>query len=405
MSPPLLADDRRVASVWLVVAALMFVAAAFAGDQDFARATTTYGNFDVPSDHAGIGALAPGVPDLARLRDYRFGPGVAIHATPLVALGIVFVVFLVLRVRGGLESRLGIRRGFVQWSSFVLARIGVLRASNTLPVARCTFGVFPFLNCQYCEMASGACPVGVVQSSIATGRFPLQAVAMVVAAGAATGRWICGWFCPFGLFLDICEKGVRRRPVHIPHALRWGKFVMLGLVVVGAAALGLAGERTINGFCATVCPAGSLYGLIPYYGTTAAHPFADVFVRFDVHSTAHWIVVGHLAFFAAFLLVTFKVAARFFCSVLCPLGGALGLFSRCSLVRVVHEESRCDACGACTRVCPTGIDIPMKDWLTVSDCIQCKRCISVCPTGARAWSFDRPAAVPARMERPERAAP
>lgn len=400
-----LATDRRAASGWLVLAGMLFVAAAFAGDQDFARATTTYGNFDVPSDHGGIEALAPGVPDLARLRDYRFGPGVPIHATPLVALGVVFVVFLVLRVRGGLDARLGIRRGFVQWSSFVLARIGVLRASNTLPVARCTFGVFPFLNCQYCEMASGACPVGVVQSSIATGRFPFQAVAMVMAAGAATGRWICGWFCPFGLFLDICEKGRRKGPVHLPHALRGGKFVVLGLVVAGAAALGLAGERSLNGFCATICPAGSLYGLIPYYGTTAAHPFADVFLHFDVRSGAHWIVVGHLAFFAAFVFVTFKVAARFFCSVLCPLGGALGLFSRCSLVRVVHEDSLCDACGACTRVCPTGIDLAKKDWLTVSDCIQCKRCISVCPTGARGWSFDRPVAAPAPAERPIRVAP
>ena len=60
MNRALLAPDRRVASVWLVAAAVMFVAAAFAGDQDFARATTTYGNFDVPSDRAGIEALAPG---------------------------------------------------------------------------------------------------------------------------------------------------------------------------------------------------------------------------------------------------------------------------------------------------------------------------------------------------------
>ncbi len=403
MNRPRFASDPRPASAWLVVAALLLVAGAFAGDQDFARATTTYGNFDVPSDHGGIEALAPGVPDLARLREYRFGPGVPIHKTPLVALGIVFVVFLLLRVRGGFDAKMGIRRGYVQWISFVLARIGVLRASNTLPVARCTFGVFPFLNCQYCEMASGACPVGVTQSALATGRFPFQAVGVVVGVGAALGRWICGWFCPFGLFLDICEKGCRKGPVHIPHRLRWGKFVMLGLVVLGAVALGLAGNRAVNGFCATVCPAGSLYGLVPYYGTTAAHPFADVFLHFDVHSGAHWIVVGHLLFFAVFLFVTFKVAARFFCSVLCPLGGALALFSRFSLVRVVHEDSLCDGCGACVRVCPTGIDLAKDDWLTVSDCVQCKRCVTVCPTGARAWSFDRPAAVPAGAERCERA--
>lgn len=405
MKRPRLEGDPRPASTWLVLAALLLVAGGLAGDADFARATTTYGNFDVPSDRSGIEALAPGVPDLARLREYRFGPDVPVHKTPLVALGVVFLVFLVLRVRGSIDGRLGVTRGWFQWGSFVLARIGVLRASNTLPVARCTFGTFPFLNCQYCEMASGACPVGVTQSALATGRFPAQAVGVVAGVGAASGRWICGWFCPFGLFLDICERGRTRGPVRIPHRLRAGKFVMLGLVVAGAVALGLAGVRSINGFCATVCPAGSLYGLIPYWGTTAARPFADVLMHFDVGSGAHWIVAGHVLFFVLFLVVTFKVAGRFFCSVLCPLGAALALFSRRSLVRVVHEDSLCDGCGACVRVCPTGIDLARDDWLTVSDCVQCKRCISVCPTGARGWSFDRPVAAPAPAERPIRVAP
>ena len=113
-----------------------------------------------------------------------------------------------------------------------------------------------------------------------------------------------------------------RDPVHVPHALRWGKFVMLGLVILGAGALCMAGAGAVNGFCATVCPAGSLYGLIPYYGTTAVGPISDVFLRFDVHSGAHWIVVGHLLFFAVFLFFTFKYAARLFGRGLCPLGGA-----------------------------------------------------------------------------------
>jgi ferredoxin len=385
---------------WLVVAVALFLAGAAARDMDHVRASTTYGNFDVPSDRAGIEAMAPGVPDLARLREYRFGPDAAVHATPLVALGVVFAVFLALRTWGGIESRLSIRRGFVQWGAFVLARVGVLRAANAAPVARCTFGVFPFLNCQYCEMASGACPVGVVQSSIVTGRFPYHAVAVVVGVGAMLGRWICGWFCPFGLFLDICGKGCRKGPVRMPHALRWGKFAMLGLLVAGAAGFALAGVDGVSWFCATICPAGSLYGLVPYYGTTAAVPFSAVVTGFDPSDGGHWLVVGHLVFFAAFLLVTFRVAARFFCSAMCPLGGALALFARVSAVRVVHEDSLCDGCGACVRVCPMGIDLGRDDWLTVSDCVQCTRCVRVCPTGARGWSFSRPVPAPRRAEGP-----
>ncbi len=398
-------------AVFLVVATLMFVAGALVyevSDADLARSTTTYGNFDVPSDRAGIQDMAPGVPDQARLRNYRFGPDAPVHATPLIALGIVFAVFLALRTWGGVDAKLGVRRGIWQWSAFVLARIGVLRAANAVPIARCTFGTFPFLNCQYCEMASGACPVGVVQSAVARGRFPFHAVAVVIAVGAMLGRWICGWFCPFGLFLDLCERGTKKgrvpeawktAPVRIPHRLRAGKFVVLGLLVVGAAGLSALAVEGLNWFCATLCPAGSLYGLLPYYATTAASGFSDVLLHFDASNPGHWIVVGHAAVFVVFLFLTFRIAARFFCSALCPLGAALGLFARVSLVRIVHDESRCNGCGMCVRLCPMGIDLAKGDFLTVSDCIQCTRCVKVCPSGARAWSFSRAAAPAEPAER------
>lgn len=399
---PALPGSKPGAIPWLVLALLLLLGAAWADDMALVRASTTYGNFDVPSEHAGIEALAPGVPDLAREKVYRFGPGARLHWTPLVALAIVFGVFLWLRVGGGTDSRMGIRRGLWQWGAFVLARVGVLRAANAVPVARCQFGVFPFLNCQYCEMASGACPVGVAQTSVTSGRVPFQAAGIVTAAGALSGRWICGWFCPFGLFLDICERGAKRGPVRLPRALRWGKFVVLGLVLVGAALLGLWGVNGLSWFCATICPAGSLYGLIPYYATTAAAPFSQTVVGFDPANPGHWLVWGHLLFFVLFLVVTFRVAARFFCSALCPLGAALGLFSKVSAVRVAHVDSLCDGCGACVRVCPMGIDLAHADFLTASDCIQCTRCVKVCPTGARLWSFQKPAAVPAKPERSAR---
>ncbi len=404
MSLPPLPGQSRPTWPWLVLAVLLLLAAAWADDMSLVRATTTYGNFDVPSEHAGIEAMAPGVPDRAREKTYRFGDGVPVHATPLVALGIVFAVFLSLRVVGGTDTKMGIRRGFFQWGGFVLARIGVLRAANAVPVARCTFGVFPFLNCQYCEMASGACPVGVAQSSVTSGRVPFQAAGIVTAAGAISGRWVCGWLCPFGLFLDICEKGAKRGPVRLPRALRWGKFAVLALVLLGAGLLGIAGVNGLSWFCASICPAGSLYGLIPYYGTTAVSPFTQAIAHFDPGNGGHWLVWAHLLFFTAFLFVTFRVAARFFCSALCPLGAALGLFARVAAVRVVHEDSLCDGCGACVRVCPVGIDLAHADFLTASDCIQCTRCIHVCPTGARLWSFQKPAtAVAVAPRRPERA--
>jgi ferredoxin-type protein NapH len=392
--PPLLDRARRPAALWVLVALLLFAAAAFAGDMDVVRAQTTYGNFDVPSDRSGVQSLAPGVPDLAREKVYRFGPDVPVHGATIRALLIVFAVFLVLRLVGGTDARFHIRRGWTQWSAFVLARAGVLRAADAVPVARCTLGTFPFLNCQFCEMASGACPVGVAQGAIQGGRAPTLAAGTLVGVGALSGRWICGWLCPFGMLLDCCEKANPRRAPDAPRWLRSGKYVVLGLLLLSSGVLGALGVTAIYGFCATLCPAGLLFGLVPYYGTTAWAPFRGVLAAFDPTRGDHLLVAGHLLLLVVFLFLALRVWARGFCSVACPLGAVLALFSRISLVRVVHHEERCDGCGACARVCPMGIDLGRGDALTVSDCIQCTRCIRVCPTGARTWSFADPAAIP-----------
>ena len=60
------------------------------------------------------------------------GEDVAVHATPLIALGIVFVVFLALRTWGGVDGLYGIRRGFAQWGAFVLAPARVGRRPSGL---------------------------------------------------------------------------------------------------------------------------------------------------------------------------------------------------------------------------------------------------------------------------------
>ncbi|MHC5051969.1 MAG: 4Fe-4S binding protein [Planctomycetota bacterium] len=359
-----------------VVGLVLVVAGALRGEMQTVRETSTYRNFDVPSDQSGVEYLVPGVPDVANEGEYTFdGP---IHATPLVALGIVFLVFFVLRNVGSLDARLKIRRGLTQWIAFVVARLGMFRVAGVVPVQRCSAGIFPFLNCQACEMASGACPIGQFQTGLLQRSIPMLALGTVVLTAALLGRWICGWLCPFGLFSDMLDR-ISLKRFQPRHAWRTGGYVVLAFVIVGSVVLVAVGITGQGPFCSTVCASGKIYGLLPYYVTTAA---GEVAGGADLSALAL-----HAALFGIFLVAAFLISGRVFCRYACPLGAALGLANRLAAVQVVHRAADCNACGQCLDKCPMGIDLSKPDFLTQAGCIRCGRCVALCKPGAREWQY------------------
>ena len=367
---------RRHALLLLGVALL---AAGYIRDEmALVRATTTYRDFDVPSDQSGVQYLSPGVPDRAHEGAYSFE---SVHATPLYALGIVFAVFWLLRNVGSLEGKLGLKRGLVQWLAFVGARLGMFRVAGVAAVPRCSAGIFPFLNCQSCEMATGACPVGQAQMGILDKSVPLLALGTIVATAAVLGRALCGWLCPFGLFSDILDRISLRRFVP-SHRWRIGGYVVGGLLIAATLVFVAAGITGQAPFCSTVCASGKLYGLLPYYATTAAPEVA----RLDAAGGTGTFIY-HAALFGLFLVAAVLISGRVFCRYLCPLGAALGLAHRVSAVRVVHHAAHCSGCEQCLPSCPMGIDLARPDFLTQSSCIRCGRCVAVCARGARTWEL------------------
>jgi MauM/NapG family ferredoxin protein len=78
-----------------------------------------------------------------------------------------------------------------------------------------------------------------------------------------------------------------------------------------------------------------------------------------------------------------RLAPRFWCRYLCPLGALLSLVSPLGrLRRTVGPE--CPACGACQKACPMGA--AMDDGGTrLAECIQCRTCVAACPTDVIAF--------------------
>jgi polyferredoxin len=337
---------RRRLPPWgvLAVVGIALLAVGFLrGEMQTVRETSTYKNFDVPSAQSGVEYLVPGVPDRANEGEYTFGG--PIHAAPLVALGIVFLVFFVLRNVGSLDARLKIRRGLTQWLAFVVARLGVFRVAGVAPVQRCAAGIFPFLN---------------------------------FFTAALLGRWICGWLCPFGLFADMLDR-ISLKRFQPAHVWRIGGYVVLAFLLVGSVVLVAAGVTGQGPFCSTVCASGKIYGLLPYYVTTGA---GEVTGGADLSALAL-----HAGLFGVFLVAAFLISGRVFCRYACPMGALLGLANKFAAVQVVHRAADCNACNRCLDICPMGIDLAKPDLLTQAGCIRCGRCVAVCKPGAREWQY------------------
>lgn len=179
------------------------------------------------------------------------------------------------------------------------------------------------------------------------------------------GRFFCGFACAFGSFGDAihaiyvwaCRK-LKKKPVkisdNIMRYLAAVKYVILFVIAI-------------------LCYAG-VYGRLK--GTSP----------WDVFSMIHagnFKLGGYIA--GAVILVVIMVAMavqeRFFCRVLCPMGAVFSLLPVLPFLTLHRDRENCiNGCGACEKICPSGVALPEDGSPKVSgDCFGCQKCNSICP--------------------------
>jgi cytochrome c oxidase accessory protein FixG len=202
--------------------------------------------------------------------------------------------------------------------------------------------------------------------------FVVLAATLLVTAGfllvtLVLGRVWCGWACPQTVLGDLTawvvpERRARpRRPLRGPPTWK------------AASPRDRISWRRPLGFLAVTAIAALVAADLVWYFV----PPGEFLRRLAAGALGPW-VAGAWAVLFAVLFLDLAFLRATFCATVCPYAKLQGvLFDRSTLV-VAYDARRhedCVDCGACVRVCPTGIDI--REGLQM-ECIACAECIDAC---------------------------
>ncbi len=185
----------------------------------------------------------------------------------------------------------------------------------------------------------------------------------MVALALVVGRAWCGWMCPLGTLLEWTGRRRARRPP--PRFWRWPKYALLAAVLASSLLRFpypiLLDPMPLLGRAVGVVRLAVSLGILA--------PLADL---------APLLLLGAV-------LALNLAAPRFWCHAFCPLGAALALLGRLAFLQR-RLDDRCNACGTCARLCPTGV---AEGDAHPSECLICLQCASHCPAEAVHWRSRR----------------
>lgn len=205
------------------------------------------------------------------------------------------------------------------------------------------------------------------------------------------GRVYCSVICPLGVMQDIVSwvsgrrKKKRYRFSYSPEK-KWLRYGVLGLFIVALV-------TGIGSFVALLAPyssyrriASNLFAPLYRWGNNLLAYFAERADSYAFYETKVWMkslptfIIAVLTFVVLFVLAWRN--GRTYCNTICPVGTVLGFLSQFSLFRITIDESKCNACGLCSRKCKAACIVGKEHRVDYSRCVMCMDCIDTCKHGA-----------------------
>jgi polyferredoxin len=233
---------------------------------------------------------------------------------------------------------------------------------------------------------------------------------VIFAVTLFSGRFFCGWVCPFGFYMDLIamlrkKLGIRYWTLsdRVNGALNRLRYVIAAAILVSPLLLGaltitpasqiqflfLRGPyHSLNLFLSPLEPL-----IVPWTGALANLGFVDwsfsyPYTRDIVYYINIPVVTSVLIYiFIGLTLVSTFMYRRFWCRF-CPTGITLAAANRFKAFKwapVLHinkTEEKCTKCGICKRVCPVQVTEVYEQKggdIKTSMCLNCMRCVEMCP--------------------------
>lgn len=204
------------------------------------------------------------------------------------------------------------------------------------------------------------------------------AIAFVLLLTLVFGRIYCSVICPMGVFQDLVirvrkllsPKG-RKPKRHFVKESRIVRYGVLALVIVTAL--------TFSQLLLTILAPYSAYGRMvrSIVGLSRGESLAPALL---ITAAATLVVICVCAW----------IWGRGWCNTVCPVGSVLGLVSRFSLFKVSIDQSQCVSCRKCEKGCKSScIDIDTHT-IDHSRCVDCFDCMDSCPKGGIKFRFSLP---------------
>lgn len=204
-------------------------------------------------------------------------------------------------------------------------------------------------------------------------------IVLLVSLTLIFGRVYCSFLCPLGISQDFIyflrTRGAKKKRFQQEYsksmnALRYG---ILGFFILA----------TIAG---TVMSIGSLVYLIEPY-SIFGRMMSSLLGRSLVVGLTSLVTLAIIVF------LVWKYG-RTWCNTICPVGSLLGLISRFSILKLSINRSKCINCGLCGKACRASCIDTKNHRIDPSRCIDCYDCLENCSSGAIGYKFSlgRPSA-------------